>query len=117
MRSMAGLFPPPREEPCDDPLCPWHGKERALRVHGRIFKGKVISYKRIRTVTVLIEYIRRDPKYKRFYRCHTKLHAHVPGCLEREVEEGDTVIIAETRPISKTKRFVVVAIVEKARKK
>jgi len=104
-----GRFPPPERE-CDDENCPFHGH---LRVHGRIFRGIVTSAKRQKTVTVLIEYIKRDRKYKRFMKEHSKLHAHNPPCIN--AREGDIVWIAECRPISKTKRFVVVYVEKRAK--
>ncbi len=98
---MSGLFPQP-EKTCDDKLCPFHG---SLRVRGRILKGVVISDKMQRTVTVRIDYVRFDRKYKRYEKRFSKIKAHNPPCINAKV--GDIVYIGETRPIAKTVHFVV----------
>jgi small subunit ribosomal protein S17 len=58
-----------------------------------------------RTVTVLIEYLHYDKKYKRYERRRSKIHAHLPPCIE--VKEGDFVRIVETRRLAKTVSHVV----------
>ncbi len=97
-----GLKPPSKS--CNDPLCPWHG---TLPVRGKILEGKVVSTRMQRTITILHEYLLYIPKYKRYERRRRKIHAHLPPCIE--VKEGDVVIIGETRPLSKTVHFVVLA--------
>jgi len=101
VKKLSGLFPPP-EKTCDDRLCPFHG---SLRVRGRILKGVVISDKMQRTVTVRIDYVRFDRKYKRYEKRFSKIKAHNPPCLGAKV--GDIVYICETRPLAKTVHFVV----------
>ncbi len=76
-----------------------------LRVHGRTFQGTVVSAKRQKTVKVAWEWRRYIPKYERYERERSVVHAHVPSHLT--IQEGDLVKIGETRPISKTKTFVV----------
>lgn len=93
----------PKEE-CNDKNCPFHG---SLRVRGRMFKGRVISDKMHKGVTIKFQRIYKLPKYERYARKTTKLKAHNPECIN--AKEGDTVIIMETRPISKTISFVVVS--------
>ena len=109
-KNMAGLFPEPQKK-CNDPLCPFHG---SLRVRGKILKGVVISDKMQRTVTVRIDYVRYDRKYKRYERRFSKIKAHNPPCLN--AREGDIVYIGECRPIAKTVHFVVCQIVKRAKK-
>ena len=91
-----------------DPKDPFHG---AVKVRGRIFTGTVISAKMQKTVTV--EWPRRkfNKKYERFEMRRTRVKAHNPESIG--AKEGDTVRIAETRPLSKTKTFVVIEIVKK----
>ena len=92
---------------CQDKNCPFHG---SLRVHGRSFTGLVTSAKSARTVTVKFSWKRLVPKYERYQTRRTSVKAHSPPCLNPQ--EGATVTVMETRPLSKTKNFVVVEIVE-----
>ncbi len=97
----------PKKE-CKDNNCPFHGK---LSVRGRKFSGKVISDKMDKTVIVEFKRIYKIPKYERFAKAKTKLYAHNPECINAKT--GDIVTIMETRPISKTKKFVVINKEEK----
>jgi small subunit ribosomal protein S17 len=90
-------------ERCDDKNCPFHG---SLKVRGRTLDGVVVSDKMSNTVVVRRGYIRKIPKYERFERRASKLHAHNPPCIAARV--GDRVRIMECRRLSKTKSFVVV---------
>ncbi|MDD2678726.1 MAG: 30S ribosomal protein S17 [Candidatus Nanoarchaeia archaeon] len=91
------------ESKCNDVNCPFHG---TLRLRGRIFKGVVKSDKMTKGVTVEFKRIYVIPKYERFASKKTRIKAHNPDCIK--AKEGDTVTIMETRPISKTKSFVVI---------
>jgi len=62
-----------------------------------------------KTVIVEQEYDVFVPKYDRYMKRRSRIPAHVPGVLD-DVDDGDEVTIAETRPLSKTKSHVVVAI-------
>lgn len=93
----------PPTEVCDDPHCPYHGH---AKIRGRIFVGRVVSKKMMKSVVVEWEYIKKVKKYKRYMRAKTKVTAHLPPCIS--VSEGDIVRIGETKPISKTKAFVVI---------
>lgn len=73
-------------------------------------EGKVISAKMDKTVVVEVERIKEHPKYIKRYAVHKRYKAHDP---ENECEKGDTVLIEESRPISKTKSWRVVEKVEK----
>jgi len=101
----AGINVPAPTKTCTDPRCPFHGN---LRVHGRSFTGVVTSAKATRTVTVLFSWKHLIPKYERFQTRRTSVKAHSPPCLDPR--EGMTVTVMETRPLSKTKNFVVVQI-------
>ena len=74
--------------------------------------GVVTSDKMDQTVTVLIERKIKHPLYGKYVKKSTKIHAHDP---ENKCKEGDFVRIAECRPISKTKSWKVVEIVESAK--
>lgn len=73
--------------------------------------GKVVSNSCDKTITVLVETYKRDSKYGKRVKYSKKYAAHD----EKNVAVvGDTVRIAETRPLSKTKRYRLVEVVEKA---
>jgi len=88
---------------CDDPNCPFHGK---LRIRGRMLEGIVVSDKMERSASIRIDSLRYMPKYERYERRHSKITAHNPPCID--ARQGDKVKIAECRPLSKTKAFVIV---------
>ncbi|MEM0480769.1 MAG: 30S ribosomal protein S17 [Candidatus Aenigmatarchaeota archaeon] len=92
------------EKECNDVRCPWHGH---IKVRGKLFVGTVISKKASKTITIERPYVQYVPKYERYMRKRSKIKAHLPDCIE--VNVGDKVLIGETRPISKTKSFVVIA--------
>ena len=75
-------------------------------------QGVVSSDKMDKSVTVSIEWKEKHPIYGKFVRKTKKYHAHDE---KNECQIGDTVRIMETRPLSKTKRWRVVEIVEKAK--
>jgi len=101
----------PPEKGCSDFNCAWHGK---LPVRGRIFRGKVKSAKSHNTAIVEWDYHKFIRKYERYQRQKSRVTAHNPPCMR--AKEGDSVVIAECRPISKTKQFVVVGIEKEAGK-
>ncbi len=100
-------FVPTPSKVCDDPNCPFTG---SISVRGQFFEGVVVSDRMDKTVTVKREYLAKIPKYKRYARRTQTFKAHNPPCID--AKEGDKVIIGETRPISKTKSFVVLQILE-----
>ena len=73
--------------------------------------GKVVSDKTDKTITVLVETYKKDPLYGKRVKYSKKYAAHDE---KNEAKIGDTVRIAEVRPLSKTKHFRLVEIVEKA---
>jgi small subunit ribosomal protein S17 len=88
---------------CSDDNCPFHG---SLRVRGRTFVGVVISAKMHKTVIVEWSTSHFIPKFERSENRLSKVKAHNPDCIA--AVEGDKVKIAECRPLSKTKNFVVI---------
>jgi small subunit ribosomal protein S17 len=99
-----GLNVPEPETACDDDNCPFHGE---LSVRGQVLVGEVASTDMEKTVIVEREYDVHVPKYDRFMKRRSRVPAHASPCMDPSV--GDTVRIAETRPLSKTKSHVVVA--------
>ena len=98
-----GIDVQPPEGECDDENCPFHG---TLPVRGQILEGVVVSDKMPKTVVVERTYLRKIAKYERYEKRKSKIQAHNPPCIAAKV--GDFVKIAECRPLSKTKSFVVI---------
>jgi small subunit ribosomal protein S17 len=78
----------------------------------RTFVGKVVSDKRAKTITVLVERRVKHELYGKIVGRSNKYHAHDE---KGEYKMGDMVEITESRPISKTKSWVVTRLVEKAK--
>ena len=74
--------------------------------------GKVVSNKMDKTIVVAIEDNVRHPKYGKIIKRTVKIHAHDE---KNECKVGDTVSVMETRPLSATKRWRLVEIVERAK--
>ncbi len=77
----------------------------------RTVSGRVLSNKMDKTITVVIERQVAHPLYGKFIRRRTKLHAHDAN---NDCKEGDLVLIEECRPLSKTKTWRLVKVLEKA---
>lgn len=77
----------------------------------RTLQGRVISNKMDKSITVLIERKEKHPLYGKYIKRSTKLHAHDE---ENTCNEGDIVLIESSRPISKTKTWRLVEVVERA---
>ena len=73
--------------------------------------GTVVSAKNNKTITVLVETYKKHPKYGKRVKYSKKYAAHDE---KNEAKKGDKVLIAETRPLSKTKHFRLVKVIEKA---
>lgn len=81
---------------------------------GRTFEGKVISDKMNKTVTVEWDGRKLVPKFERYMKRRTRVKAHNPENIDAKL--GDMVQIKETRPISKTKNFIVTKILDNDQK-
>jgi small subunit ribosomal protein S17 len=81
------------------------------KVIKRTLTGKVTSDKMDKTITVKIERQVKHPLYGKFIKRSTKVHAHDEN---NECKIGDTVTVAESRPLSKSKSWMLVEVVEKA---
>ncbi|HET8639875.1 MAG TPA: 30S ribosomal protein S17 [Solirubrobacterales bacterium] len=75
-------------------------------------QGIVVSDKGEKSITVRVDIVRRHRVYEKVVRRSRTLHAHDE---RNEAGEGDVVRVIETRPLSKTKRWRLVEVVEKAR--
>ena len=102
--------PPEPENPdeYDYEKCPFYGE---LSVRGQVLEGEVVSTDMEKTVVVQREYDVPVQKYDRYMKRRSRIPAHVPGVLS-PLSEGDTVKIAECRPLSKTKSHVVVDVID-----
>ncbi|WP_395339940.1 30S ribosomal protein S17 [Ningiella sp. W23] len=78
----------------------------------RTLQGRVSSNKMDKTITVVVERFVKHPIYGKFIKRSTKMHAHDEANV---CNEGDIVTITETRPVSKSKTWKLVDVVEKAR--
>lgn len=83
-------------------------RERGLR---KTQTGIVVSDKMDKTVVVQVDRLVRHPVYKKYVRRRAKYKAHDEN---NSCQKGDRVVIRESRPLSKTKRWQVSQIVEKA---
>ena len=77
----------------------------------RALSGRVTSNKMDKTITVAVERLVKHPVYGKYIRRTTKLHAHDE---HNECRAGDLVTIKQCRPLSKTKAWTLVAVVERA---
>jgi len=73
--------------------------------------GRVVSDKMQKTVVVMVERTHRHPRYGKVVRSRKKFYAHDE---ENSCQKGDLVRIVESRPLSRTKRWVVEEIIERA---
>jgi small subunit ribosomal protein S17 len=83
--------------------------ERNVR---KVYRGTVVSDKMDKTITVVVETKKKHPIYGKQVKYSKKFKAHDEN---NEANIGDLVEIMETRPLSATKRFRLIKIVEKAR--
>ena len=77
----------------------------------RAVRGSVISARMDKSITVLVVRQFKHPLYKKYIRRSTRLHAHDES---NNCKEGDTVLIEECRPLSKTKSWRVIRVLERA---
>jgi small subunit ribosomal protein S17 len=93
---------------------PGTGTSPRERVPGsrKVRQGVVVSAKPEKTITVRIEIARRHPVYEKVVRRTNTVHAHDE---RNEAQEGDVVRVVESRPLSRTKRWRLVEILERAR--
>ena len=84
--------------------------EKAVTIEAgvrRAVRGSVISARMDKSITVLVVRQFKHPLYKKYIRRSTRLHAHDES---NDCKEGDTVLIEECRPLSKTKSWRVIRV-------
>jgi small subunit ribosomal protein S17 len=91
------------------PLAPVHPPADGTR---RVRQGVVVSNKADKTITVRIDVARRHRRYEKIVRSSSTLHAHDEN---NDAQEGDTVRVIESRPLSRIKRWRLVEVLERAR--
>jgi len=91
-------------------------KEKAVGTRGRIFEGVVIR-KFPKRLTIEFERTEFIPKYKRYLKKKTRIHARLPEALENEIQIGDLIRVQQCRPLSKIIHFLVLNKVAKETKK
>jgi small subunit ribosomal protein S17 len=95
--------------PAPEPLAPVHAPVEGRR---RVRQGVVVSDKAEKTITVRIDVARRHRRYEKIVRSSSTLHAHDEN---NDAHEGDTVRVIESRPLSRSKRWALVDVLERAR--
>ena len=85
--------------------------ETQTRNHRKVYQGRVVSDKMDKTIVVVVETRKQHPVYGKRVRYSKKYYVQDDN---NEAKVGDIVRIMETRPLSKTKRFRLLDIVEKA---
>jgi small subunit ribosomal protein S17 len=95
--------------PAAEPLPPVHAPVEGAR---KVRQGIVVSDKANKTITVRIDFARRHRRYEKIVRSSGTLHAHDEN---NEANEGDVVRVIESRPLSRTKRWKLVDVLERAR--
>jgi small subunit ribosomal protein S17 len=91
------------QKECTDSKCPIHG---TVKLRGKKVTGIVLKVNPQRTAIVGWDRTVYVQKYERYEKRRTKITVHNPPCID--AQEGDTVVINETRPISKTKHFAII---------
>ena len=95
--------------PAPEPLAPVHAPVEGAR---RVRQGVVVSDKAEKTITVRIDVARRHRRYEKIVRSSSTVHAHDEN---NDAHEGDVVRVIESRPLSRTKRWALVDVLERAR--
>jgi small subunit ribosomal protein S17 len=94
--------------PTREPLAPVHAPVEGKR---RVRQGIVVSDKAEKTITVRIDVARRHRRYEKIVRSSSTLHAHDEN---NDAHEGDVVRVIESRPLSRTKRWKLIDVLERA---
>jgi small subunit ribosomal protein S17 len=95
--------------PAREPLAPVHAPVEGAR---KVRQGVVVSDKADKTIVVRIDVARRHRRYEKIVRSSGTLHAHDEN---NDAHEGDVVRVEESRPLSRTKRWRLVDVLERAR--
>ena len=93
---------------CSDKKCYIHGD---VKVRGGRLVGVVKNTKMRNGATIELDRTLWFPKYKRYARAKSLIHAHNPECINAKV--GDTVLLGETRRLSKTIAWTIMSVIKK----
>ena len=104
-----GLAGEPPQKECTDGKCHFHGN---INVKKENYVGVVIKKDANRTATIGWGRRLHIPKYERYEKRRSRLRVHNPACIDAAV--GDEVRVMRTRPLSKTKNFMIVEVIKKA---
>lgn len=102
--TILGVKAPSKE--CKDAKCPFHGQ---LTVKPETFQGKVIRKDTNRSATIEWTRTYYVQKFERYEPRRSRMHVHNPPCIDAAL--GETVLVAKTRPLSKTKNHVILQVV------
>ena len=97
-----------KETKCDDKKCPIHG---GVIPRGRTFVGVLVSRNPHKSAVIEWEWKKFNQKYERYEKKKARISVHNPSCID--AQKGDKVSISECRPLSKTKKFVIVKVIGK----
>jgi small subunit ribosomal protein S17 len=95
--------------PPAEPLAPVHAPVQGSR---RVRQGVVVSDKAEKTITIRIDIARRHRRYEKIVRSSSTVHAHDES---NDANIGDVVRVVESRPLSRTKRWTLIDVIERAR--
>jgi small subunit ribosomal protein S17 len=105
-KEILGVQAPNKE--CTDGKCPFHGE---INVKQELFTGRVVKKDINRSATIEWNRSIHIKKYERYEKKRSTMRVHNPACIDAEV--GQDVVVARTRPISKTKNHVILGVLEK----
>lgn len=103
-QEILGITTPPGN--CADKKCPFHGE---INVKPEFLRGKVIRKDINRSATIEWNRPYYVPKYERYEIRRSRIRTHNPGCINAGI--GHEVLVAKTRPLSKTKNHVILQII------
>ncbi len=96
-------------EECNDKKCFRHAKP-AVKIRGERVIGRVASTKGKNTAIIERDITKKLTKYQRLAKEKSRIAAHNPPCISASV--GDTVLIGETRKLSKTKAWTIIEVIK-----
>jgi len=88
---------------CNDKKCPFHGQ---LNVKNELIQGIIVKKDINHSATIEWDRSHYVPKYERYEVRKSNLRVHNPECINGQI--GDQVLVARTRPLSKTKNHVII---------
>lgn len=100
------------EKTCTDEKCPFHGM---ISVKNELFTGKIVKKDINRSATIEWNRPCYVPKYERYQFKRSRMRVHNPACIEGQLDQ--TVLVARTRPLSKTKNHVIIKLLSEENRK